>query len=243
MKVAANVARSLSFWVSTSSARLSIRSTLLSTSTFDGRISASVRRIASSSSVRPFLASTNNATRSASCVLAQALPTMARSSRRRGEKMPGVSTKISCAAPSMAMPRTRIRVVCTFGVTIEILAPTSALSSVDLPTFGAPISATKPARFSWSAASTIALGDLDARAGEHGGSGRLLGGTLGPGDAFGRPEGGKLYGDAKLGIVVGTGARDFAVDGCREAARLRPFLQHGFWIAQRLRRGAQPHLP
>ena len=31
--------------------------------------------------------------------------------RRRGAKIPGVSTKISCAAPSMAMPRTRIRVV------------------------------------------------------------------------------------------------------------------------------------
>ena len=38
------------------------------------------------------------------------------------------------------------RVVCTLGVTIEILVPTSALSSVDLPAFGAPISATKPQR-------------------------------------------------------------------------------------------------
>jgi hypothetical protein len=46
----------------------------------------------------------------------------------------------------MAMPRISARVVCTLGVTIETLAPTSALSSVDLPTFGAPISATKPQR-------------------------------------------------------------------------------------------------
>ena len=44
---------------------------------------------------------------------AQALVTMARSSRRLGAKMPGVSTKISCAAPSVTMPRTGMRVVCT----------------------------------------------------------------------------------------------------------------------------------
>ena len=40
-------------------------------------------------------------------VPAQAAATMARSSRRRGAKMPGVSTKMSCAAPRMAMPSTR----------------------------------------------------------------------------------------------------------------------------------------
>ncbi len=71
---------------------------------------------------------------------------MARSSRRRGEKMPGVSTKMSCASPSMAMPRMIARVVCTFGLTIVTLAPTSALTRVDLPTFGAPMMATKPQR-------------------------------------------------------------------------------------------------
>jgi hypothetical protein len=40
------------------------------------------------------------------------------------------------------MPRTRRRVVCTLGETIETFAPTSALSSVDFPALGAPISAT-----------------------------------------------------------------------------------------------------
>ena len=50
---------------------------------------------------------------------------MARSSRRFGAKMPGVSTKMICAAPSMAMPRTRLRVVCTLRETIETFAPTS----------------------------------------------------------------------------------------------------------------------
>ena len=67
---------------------------------------------------------------------------MARSRRRLGAKMPGVSTKMICAAPCMATPSTRRRVVCTFGETMETLAPTSRFSSVDLPALGAPISAT-----------------------------------------------------------------------------------------------------
>ena len=44
------------------------------------------------------------------------------------------------------MPRTSARVVCTLCVTIDTFEPTSALSSVDLPALGAPISATNPAR-------------------------------------------------------------------------------------------------
>src|SRR5262245_7312374 len=62
--------------------------------------------------------------------------------------MPGVSTKTICAGPSIAMPSTRARVVCTFRETIETFAPTRAFSSVDLPELGAPISATKPAEAS-----------------------------------------------------------------------------------------------
>ena len=46
----------------------------------------------------------------------------------------------------MAMPRIRIRVVCTLWVTIETLAPTMRFISVDLPAFGSPISATSPQR-------------------------------------------------------------------------------------------------
>ena len=71
---------------------------------------------------------------------------MARSSRRFGEKMPGVSTRMICALSSMTMPRISARVVCTLRETIVTLEPTSALTSVDLPTLGAPISATKPQR-------------------------------------------------------------------------------------------------
>src|ERR1700730_14836218 len=119
---------------------------------------------------------------------------MARPSRRRGEKIPGVSTKISCAAPSMAMPRTRVRVVCTLGVTMEILAPTNALINVDLPTLGAPISATKPQRVvgsadaAWPSSSAIAPFGLDALARQHGGCGGLLRAAPGTGGGL-RPGG------------------------------------------------------
>ena len=117
---------------------------------------------------------------------------MARSSRRRGAKMPGVSTKISCAVPAIAMPRISARVVCTLRETIVTLEPTSALTSVDLPTFGAPISATKPQRVAAAgdgpspAAQPSRRAALDAFARHHGGGGGLLGGALGAADAFGR---------------------------------------------------------
>ena len=50
----------------------------------------------------------------------------------------------SATCPSIAMPRISARVVCTLCETMVTLEPTSALSSVDLPALGAPISATKP---------------------------------------------------------------------------------------------------
>ena len=72
--------------------------------------------------------------------------TMARSSRRRERKIPGVSTKTSWRSRlgAMAMPRMRLRVVCTLGVTMATLAPTSGLTRVDLPALGTPRMATKP---------------------------------------------------------------------------------------------------
>jgi hypothetical protein len=84
--------------------------------------------------------------RSASLAPPQAVVTMARSSRRRGLKMPGVSMKTICALPWIAMPRMIARVVCTLWLTIDTFAPTRRLTSVDLPAFVAPISATKPER-------------------------------------------------------------------------------------------------
>ena len=92
-------------------------------------------------------ASITSSTRSASSAPAQAAATIARSSRRRGAKMPGVSTSRICASPSMAMPISRARVVCALALTIATFCPTSALTSVDLPALGAPITATNPQRW------------------------------------------------------------------------------------------------
>src|SRR5246127_603200 len=60
-----------------------------------------------------------------------------------------------CAVPSIAIPSSRLLVVCGLGVTIASLRPTSRLSSVDLPAFGAPISATWPHRVGVACASTV----------------------------------------------------------------------------------------
>src|SRR5262249_36578006 len=154
---------------------------------------------------------------------AQAVDTMARSSRRRGAKMPGVSMNTSCASPSMAMPRRSVRVVCTLCDTIVTLVPTSALISVDLPTLGAPISAMKPQRRLWSSA--IAAVRLDPLLRQHGGGRRLLGRALRASDAFGGGVAGQLDGDAELGAMIGTLALDLPIGGRRQAAPLRPFLQ------------------
>ena len=78
------------------------------------------------------------------------------------------------------MPRISARVVCTLCETMVTLEPTSALSSVDLPALGAPISATKPQRVSpagWVSGIKLVGCDTDAR--QHGGGGGLFGGTLG----------------------------------------------------------------
>src|SRR5665213_176232 len=91
-------------------------------------------------------ASTTSKMASASCAPLQAAPTMARSRRRRGRKIPGVSTKTIWVSPRITMPRTFIRVVWTLGLTMATLVPTRALTRVDLPALGAPITAAKPQR-------------------------------------------------------------------------------------------------
>ena len=60
-----------------------------------------IRRVSGSSGRA---ASTSSTMRSASAAPAQAAATIARSRRRRGAKMPGVSTSTSCAARRCAMP-------------------------------------------------------------------------------------------------------------------------------------------
>src|SRR5262249_33506857 len=254
MKVAPNGTRALASCASARRPGFATRSTLLRTRSLRPPTSPSFCTIASVSGSMPRLASIISATMSASCAPVQADVTMARSSRRRGAKIPGVSTNTSCDLPSIAMPRTSVRVVCTFELTIVTLAPTSALTSVDLPTLGAPIRATKAQRFGasviagsaaarYSLLATHQLGRLDPLARQHGGGRGLLGGALGAAEPFGRLELRQRDRHAELGVVVRPGALDLLVGRGRQPPRLRPFLQHGLRIAQRPRRRAHALAP
>src|SRR5262245_25961242 len=135
----------------------------------------------------PAFASSSTQTRSASWAPLHAVETMARSSLRLGEKMPGVSTRMICALSSITMPRIKARVVCTLRETMVTLEPTSALTSVDLPTLGAPISATKPQRVAADASPARGLSVMtaagDAFTLDHDGGRDLLGGPLAATDA------------------------------------------------------------
>ena len=59
---------------------------------------------------------------------------------------PGVSTKTNCTGPRVRMPVMRCRVVCALREVMLIFWPTSAFSSVDLPTLGLPTMAIVPQR-------------------------------------------------------------------------------------------------
>src|SRR6202011_96143 len=160
----------------------------------------------------PSRASSNTQTRSASWAPLHAVETMARSSRRLGRKIPGVSTRMICALFSITMPRIRARVVCTLRETIVTLEPTSALTRVDLPTLGAPISATKPQRVAVVSAFVSSIIGADAFALDHRGCRRLLGRALVAAEAFGGCQSRQIDGDAELRIVVRAGALDLAID-------------------------------
>jgi hypothetical protein len=130
------------------------------------------------------------------------------------------------------MPRTSARVVCTLCVTIETLAPTSWLTSVDLPAFGAPISATKPERV--GAVRCICFSHL-----QHIFSSRRQQDVLGR-SLFGDPLGAAvalsgfpiadLDGDVNTGSWSGPSARE-PVDRRHAKAGMRPFLQFGLGVA------------
>src|SRR6186713_2059228 len=91
--------------------------------------------------------STTKTTRSASASADAAVRFMARLRARFSPRCrPGVSTKAIWTPGRLSMPSTRWRVVCGRDVTMESFSPTSALSSVDLPTLGRPTSAANPAR-------------------------------------------------------------------------------------------------
>src|SRR6267154_3115847 len=247
MKVCSNFIRALAACASASNFSRGIRSILFSTRIFACCTLASLLRIASASSSMPALASSSTQTRSASCAPLQAVDTMARSRRRFGETMPGVSTRMICALFSITMPRISARVVCTLRETIVTLEPTSALTSVDLPTLGAPISATKPQRVAAgtvdaaSSRGSSVIGTAgDAFAFDHHGRCDLFGGALAAADAFGRREPRQIHRNAKLRIVMRPGALDLAIDRRRQPFALCPFLQHRLGIAQRSPRLAHP---
>src|SRR5690606_33668678 len=163
---------------------------------------------------------TTTTTRSASAAPAQAAATMARSRRRFGVKMPGVSTKTICAALSLATPRTRVREVCTVGVTIDSLAPTSALSRPHLPAFGAPTRATKPQRLTSASAMIAPIEGGEQRRGR-----RLFRRPLRAGGRGGRRVGHAFDAHAHREgrAVVGADARHHLVVRQVQAAPLRPF--------------------
>src|SRR5712671_519428 len=199
--------------------------------------------MASASSSMPSRASSSTQTRSASCAPLHAVDTMARSNLRLGRKIPGVSTRMIWALLSITMPRISARVVCTLRETMVTLEPTSALTSVDLPTLGAPISATKPQRvagFALSSGVSSIITAADAFALDHHGCRDLFGGALAAADAFGRLQSRQIHGDAKLRIVMRPGALDLPVHRRRQPLGLRPFLQHGLGIAQRPARLVHP---
>src|ERR1700730_7871636 len=200
--------------------------------------------MASASSSMPSRASSSTQTRSASCAPLHAVDTMARSSLRLGRKMPGVSTRMIWALLSITMPRISARVVCTLRETIVTLEPTRALTSVDLPTLGAPISATKPQRVATGAASSgsssIIAAAADAFARDHHGRRDLFGGALAAAEALGRRQSRQIHGNRKLRFVMRPGPLDFAIDRCRQPLALRPFLQHRLGIAARPPRLAHP---
>src|SRR6195952_2467012 len=237
MKVFSKVSRSLAALVSASNFSRATRSILLSTRIFSCRTVGSVVRMASASSSIPARASSSTQTRSASCAPLQAVDTMARSSLRLGRKIPGVSTRMIWALLSITMPRISARVVCTLRETIVTLEPTSALTSVDLPTFGAPISATKPQLVAAGALSVedsiVIACAADAFAFDHDGGRDLFGRALGAADAFGGREARQVDGDAELRIVMRPGALDLAIDRRRKAPALGPLLQHRLWVGQR----------
>src|SRR5579864_7426270 len=246
MNVSAKTNRSLAALASASSFSRGTRSILLITRIFSRATFASFFKIASASASRPARASISTQTRSASWAPLQAVDTIARSSLRLGSKIPGVSTRMICALPSTTMPRISARVVCTLRETIVTLEPTSALTSVDLPTLGAPIRATKPHAVAAGAvpscgASVIAAADALAR--DHRGRCCLLRRALAAADTFGRRQSRQFDFDAELRIMMRAGPLDFAIDRGRQALSLRPLLQCRLGIAQRPPQDAHPFRP
>ena len=190
--------------------------------------------IRSTSGFIPAAESITSRIRSASWAPVQAAATIARSSRRRGSKMPGVSTSRICVDldRDAHQPRTRgLRL----GADDRDLLADQRIDQSRLPAFGAPMTATKPALV--SRLRSLQLRD-NKRFGR-GGFGLLLAG------AFGRrfAEARRPRPDRELGRVVRAGARhDFIVG--RLAARGRgQLLERRLGMVRRLALLGEVRLP
>ena len=150
---------------------------------------------------------------------------MARSSLRRGRKMPGVSTSRICAAPRIRMPSTRNRVVCAFGLTIDSLAPVSRFSSVDLPAFGRADDGDEAAARMRRSSPAAAPAGRPPRPARRAACCRPC--RCPPGRR-------RVTVMTNSGACGGPGARGHLVDRQRQAARHQPFLQRGLRVLRRL---------
>src|SRR6185436_1843521 len=158
---------------------------------------------------------------------AAAVRFMARLSARRSPRCnPGVSTNAICTPGRLSTPSTRCRVVWGREVTMETFSPTSAFSSVDLPTLGRPTSAAKPAR---NAAASDMTQRLQRRLCRH-----LLGAAAAAALAFGLDAG--VGHNARhpedLHVRLAAGALD-GVHGQRMPIRLQEFLQARLGVFER----------
>ncbi len=68
-----------------------------------------------------------------------------------------MSTNTTWASGRVRIPRSTVRVVCGTGEVMATRAPTTRLSSVDLPTLGRPTRATNPDRCATASSSTTAV--------------------------------------------------------------------------------------
>src|SRR5690606_15236033 len=146
---------------------------------------------------------------------------------------PGVSTKTAWSPSRLRTPRILCRVVCGFGLTMLIFSPTSALSSVDLPTFGRPTIATYPQRLS-PPYSGLVTGELR----EHRRRGILLGeptAAASP-DRFDVESVHSTEHREHLLVIAPLDVRD-RVGRQRETAALQPFLQPRLRVLELCRRG------
>ena len=121
------------------------------------------------------------------------------------------------------MPSTGPRVVCALWVTMATLAPTSALISVDLPLFGAPIRATKPHRLTASRSLGSGLSSScgacqTALAHQHGERRRLLGRALVRAVPALRRDAVDLHLGGKARRVIRPLAGDFEIDAAAASA-------------------------